>query len=935
MKRVFTTEGVDPFDTVRWRSVALDDGVTVEAPTGWSDTAVRIVTRKYFRQAVVGDPPGPETSVRQPLHRMAGCWAEFAVLNGLVSSQDQQVYYDEMVWLMLHQVFAPNTPQWFNTGVFWEYGVDKPSRGKWRWEDGKLKETGSRFRYPEPMACYIGAVEDNLTGSDGIFEFLSREARIFQSGAGSGCNFSSLRADGEPLSAGGYSSGMMSFLKVFDSAAGAIKSGGTTRRAAKMVVVDLDHPEIEEFVNWKIEEEEKVAALVAQGYDPDWRGEAYSTVSGQNSNNSVRVPAEFMRKVAEGGDWDLLGRVSGETLRSVPAVELWDRIAAAAWRSADPGVQFSTTINDWHTVPHVGPIEASNPCSEYLSVNDSACNLGSLRLTAFLRTGDRSEPVFDTDRFVAAVKLATLTLEVSVAMAQLPDRKVAENTAKLRNLGLGFADLGGLLMRCAIPYDSDQGRAVAAAVTSLMTAAAYTQSAEMALPNGPYEFYEGKYHSRVLRNHRAAHVGDGYESLDVEPAPIDQGSLPVWAQPMFDTATGLWDGLVYNDSLWAASDQLSGLRNSQVTVIAPTGTIGFVLDADTTGLEPDYALVKLKTLADGSSVRLVNRAVEQALSTLGYPQATVERVVTYVEQHGEVAGCELVDPEHLAVFDCAVSEGRSLSPESHVRMLGAVAPFLSGAASKTINLPHDASEGDIKEMFELAYRLGVKCVSVYRDGCKLSQPLTAASSSTPTGGPSRVARLPEPGEGVSPTEYYEVTGLTRPRFRLPHMRDGKTWEIKVGDAKLFLRSGEYPDGSLGEIFLDIAKEGATLRGVLACFGMAVSHGLQAGIPLADHVQYYTNQMFEPRGLVANHPNVKMATSLVDAVFRVLAVHYEGDDRLAQVKLVSPVDNETPEPEVVSQVTEVSGMMCSCGNRMVRSGTCYTCSVCGETSGGCS
>ena len=989
VERRFTTPDVPWEKTVEWtvfKSSLRDDRTgevlweaEVEAPTHYTQSAVDIIASKYLRKAGVpqvdedgnpildenGEPVlGGETSIRQVVHRLAGCWADWGRRLGYFDEENAEAFYQEVAWMLVHQYFAPNSPQWFNTGLYFAYGIDGTSKKRFYFdpEKGEVVESTSRYQRPEPMACYIGRILDNLTEESGIYEFLAREGRIFQAGAGSGANFSSLRAAGEPLSGGGVSSGMMSFLKVFDRSAGAIKSGGTTRRAAKMVVVDVDHPEIEEFIWWKANEEKKVAALVAAGYDSDWRGEAYQTVSGQNSNNSVSVSHAFMDAVESDRTWALTARTTGEVMKEVRARDLWRQIAEAAWQSADPGIQFNGTMNDWHTVPHVGPIRASNPCSEYLSIDDSACNLASLRLTAFLDQAADGSPVFRVDDFRHAVRLGTLVLEISVAMAQLPDDIVAENTYKLRNLGLGYADLGSLLMRMGLPYDSDEGRAVAASITSLMTATAYEQSAQLAAHMGPYEFYNADNHLRVIRNHRAAHNGGEFEGLRVTPQVIDQGALPTFARPIFDAGVKAWDAALLEG-------ELHGYRNSQVTVLAPTGTISFAMGCDTTGIEPDYSLVKIKKLAGGGSMTIVNGAVDPALSALGYSEVEREAILSHILDSGDIVGAPGLDPAHLPVFDTAVGE-RAIRPEGHVLMLGATAPFLSGAASKTVNLPGDATVEDLESIHMLAYRQGVKCIAIYRDGSKLSQVLSAKSDEPKEADKPALSyedmvakvrqMLSSPPEGVSPESFYAQFGLKgAPRFKLSSERLGRTWEIKVGGTKVFLRTGEYEDGSLGEIFIDLAKEGATLRGVISCFAMAVSHGLQTGIPLRKLVDQFTFQTFEPRGIVERHPHIKMANSIIDAVFRVLAAHYLHDDSLAQVKfdtqpkLLDVEDDEVngkaadrvigdfaPKPVSPAPAKEPTpvntGETCTaCGGQLVMTGTCRTCTSCGSTDGGCS
>ncbi len=981
--------------------------------------------------------------------------------------------------MLAMQMAAPNSPQWFNTGLHWAYGIDGPGQGHHYvdYRTGQLTRSESAYEHPQPHACFIQSVDDDLVNENGIMDLWVREARLFKYGSGTGSNFSKLRAENEKLSGGGRSSGLMSFLKIGDRAAGAIKSGGTTRRAAKMVVVDVDHPDIESYIDWKVKEEQKVAALVTgskicqkrlkavmsacvncegdgdacydpaknpalkraikearreqvpqnyilrviqfakQGYkeidfatyDTDWDSEAYLTVSGQNSNNSVRVTDEFLGAVQQDKDWNLTARLSDKVVKTIKARDLWEKIGYAAWASADPGIQFHTTINDWHTCPQSGPIRASNPCSEYMFLDDTACNLASLNLMTFRRgvgtrelgagganrellpatpTSQLPAPSFDVAAFEHCCRLWTIVLEISVMMAQFPSRQIAELSYRYRTLGLGFANIGGLLMASGISYDSEEGRAICGAISAVMTGVAYATSAEMAGELGPFPGYAPNAADmlRVMRNHRRAAYGqkDGYERLAIAPVPLDHAACK--DKPLIEGAMRAWDRVI-------ELGQAHGFRNAQATVIAPTGTIGLVMDCDTTGIEPDFALVKFKKLAGGGYFKIINRAVPDALRTLGYGEAQIAEIEAYAVGHGslrqapgvnhstlkakgftdqaleklegalksafdikfafnkwtlgedfltrtlKISAEKLNEPgfdllialgfskkdieaanehvcgamtlegaphlkkEHLPVFDCANPCGRKgrrfLSVESHIRMMAASQPFISGAISKTINMPNDASVEDCKASYMLSWKLALKANALYRDGSKLSQPLNSQllsddeeeadeiaeqlTAANPAQARALVAaeRLVE-NLTTRVAELERAQNAARQREKLPARRKSYIQKATVGGHKVYLHTGEYEDGRLGEIFIDMHKEGAAFRSLMNNFAIAISLGLQYGVPLEEYVDAFTFTRFEPAGLVQGNDAIKNATSILDYIFRELAVSYLGRHDLAHV-----------------------------------------------------
>ncbi len=1098
--RKFTKEGVDPYDQFEYdyRSSViknpsgevvfqLDD---VEVPKAWSQIATDILAQKYFRKAGVPKADGTtgrETSIKQVAHRMAHCWRVWGERYGYFASEnDAQVFYDELVYSILNQSCAPNSPQWFNTGLHEIYGITGKPQGHYFVDakDGKLKKSTSAYERPQPHACFILSVDDDLVNEGGIMDLWVREARIFKYGSGVGTNFSSIRGEGEKLSGGGTSSGLMSFLKIGDRSAGAIKSGGTTRRAAKMVCLDLDHPEIVEFVNWKVEEENKVAALIAAGYSSDYEGEAYRTVSGQNSNNSVRIPNSFFKVLAADGDWELKARSTGETMKKVKAKDLWDQINYAAWRCADPGTQYDTTINEWHTCPEGGPIRASNPCSEYMFLDNTACNLASINLRKFFNEDDN---IFDVEGFQYTCRLWTVVLEISVLMAQFPSKEVAQLSYDYRTLGLGYANLGSMLMVSGIPYDSEEARGIAGAITAIMTGTSYTTSAEMAANLGAFSKYEeNKEHMlRVMRNHRAAayDATEAYEGLEIKPQGINAKYCPDY---LLKAATRAWDNAVQLGEKY-------GYRNAQTTVIAPTGTIGLVMDCDTTGVEPDFALVKFKKLSGGGYFKIINQSVPQALRNLKYAESEIEEIVNYAKGHATLNGAPHINPEslkakgfiqsdidklnaamatafeigfafnvwvlgeeclqrlgftpeeyndfefslvealgfteqqideantyvcgtmtvegapylkevHLPVFDCANKNGqkgvRYIHAHGHIRMMAAAQPFLSGAISKTINLPNEASVEEIADAYKLSWELGLKACALYRDGSKLSQPLSNKSDKKKKDETEEAATE----EANTESHIVDLTKLTVEelleeinhrvqssadtvlkrqlamiveRRALPAKRRGFTQKAKINGQTLFLRTGEYSDGTLGEIFIDMAKEGATMRSMLNCFAIAVSIGLQYGVPLEEFVEKFVFTRFEPSGMV-QHPNIKSATSIIDFMFRSLAYEY-----LNRADLVHVLDKhnateeeegewDTDTPTIGERTHELSGLRvvgkvnkpqkksadttkpsttgldamskhaknmqgdapsCNvCGHITIRSGTCYKCLNCGNSLG---
>ncbi|MFT6375952.1 MAG: ribonucleoside-diphosphate reductase alpha chain [Myxococcota bacterium] len=1088
VERRFTAGLSSPYDGLnfvpRRSEIRNPDGslvfeaTNVQVPEGWSQVATDILAQKYFRKAGIPAATKPvkekavptwlqrriaddkaieamtadrrfggERDSRQVFDRLCGCWTYWGWKEGLFATEDDaKAFFDELRYMMSRQMCAPNSPQWFNTGLHWAYGIDGPAQGH-KYVDPKTDEvldSTSAYERPQPHACFIQSVSDDLVKEGGIMDLWNREALLFKFGSGTGTNFSNIRGEGEPLSGGGRSSGLMSFLKIGDKAAGAIKSGGTTRRAAKMVTLNIDHPDVEEFINWKVVEEQKVAALVTgskrnshclnavlnacnsdefagddrfdprinkalaravvearqsaipdnyvfravqyarQGYteiefpvfDLDWQSEAYNTVSGQNSNNSVRLTNAFMNAALRDEPWHLLRRTDGGIAKTLRASGLWEDICYAAWACADPGLQFDTTINEWHTCPNDGRINGSNPCSEYMFLDDTACNLASLNLKTFLA----EDGSFKLDDYIYGIRIWTMVLEISVAMAQFPSHAIARRSYDYRTLGLGYANLGALLMVMGVPYDSEFGRAVAGSLTAILTGEAYAQSARMAAEKGPFPRYEANKESmlRVIRNHRAAAYNgmmSDYDSLTIRPVAIDPNLAP---EDMLSAARTAWDSAL-------ALGEKHGFRNAQTTVLAPTGTIGLVMDCDTTGVEPDFALVKFKKLAGGGYFKIINQSVPPALLKLGYTQDQVDVMIAYATGSGTLKGApgvnhemlrgkgfdqatldkveagltmafdikfafnrftlgddfcrdvlgltdaQLNDPtldvlqaigftraqidsanafttgtmtlegapalkeEHLAVFDCATRCGRNgvryIAYDAHIRMMASAQPFISGAISKTINMPNEATIDDVKDAYLLSWRLGIKANALYRDGSKLSQPLSSVAASSlfdavdeaelGEGAPAPSPRNP----ANNPTEIAEriVVRYLAKRRRLPDRRRGYTQKANVGGHKVFLRTGEYKDGTLGEIFVDMHKEGAAFRSLMNCFAIAISIGLQHGVPLERFVDQFVFSRFEPNGMVSGNGRIKMATSVIDYMFRELAITYMDRNDLAHVE----------------------------------------------------
>lgn len=1185
-----------PYDSIEFESrtseIKNPDGskvfhmANVEVPKSWSQVATDIIAQKYFRKAGVpvalkkvgekGIPTWLQRSIaddkelsnlpvekrfsheidsRQVFSRLSGCWTYWGWKHDYFDSeQDAKVFYDELCFMLANQMAAPNSPQWFNTGLNWAYGINGPAQGHYYVDakTGKLTRSKDSYTHPQPHACFIQGVSDNLVNEGGIMDLWVREARLFKYGSGTGSNFSDIRGANEPLSGGGKSSGLMSFLKIGDRAAGAIKSGGTTRRAAKMVTLDLDHPDIEEYINWKVKEEQKVAALVsgskithkhlkdiiklchtpveiegrtfngavsrdpiknkalgkvirqakrdqvplnyierviqlaAQGYkdlefetyDTDWNSEAYATVAGQNSNNSVRVPNAFMKAVKDNSEWNLYWRVEKDKAaaegrapkpcKTMEAHDLWDQIAYAAWASADPGTQYHDTINEWHTCPEDGPIRASNPCSEYMFLDNTACNLASLNLMKFFTDDDMT--TFDVKSLRHASRIWTTVLEISVLMAQFPSKEIAELSYVFRTLGLGYANIGAALMVQGIPYDSEDGVAIAGALTAIMHMKAYETSAELAGELGAFEGYErNKEHMlKVLRNHRRAAYNvepEQYEGLTIKPLGIDATICPDY---LLTAARETSDAAV-------VLGEKNGYRNAQVTVLAPTGTIGLVMDCDTTGVEPDFALVKFKKLAGGGYFKIINQSVPAALKKLGYSKKESEAIINYAKGHGTLNGCPYINPEslkekgftdskieaieaalpssfdikfafnqftlgedfckdvlgiteeqlsdftfdmlrhlgfskeqiqdandyvcgtmtvegapllkdeHLAVFDCANKCGRTgtryISAEGHIRMMAAAQPFLSGAISKTINLPNEATVEDMKKAYMLSWEMMLKANALYRDGSKLSQPLNSMADVLEE--LEDEEEVTDPAIAEAQNKVVEVAEriihkYVARRQRLPFRREGYTQKVKIGGQSVYLRTGEYENGQLGEIFIDMHREGAAFRSLLNCFAISISLGLQHGVPLEEFVDAFVFTKFEPSGMVAGNPHVKMTTSVIDYIFRELAVAYMGREDLAhvpadqiQTRDLRPTEDDafttttvvpteakapiiTPEPAAVSVTSTINttqatsanteykkakqlgytGDACpECGSMtMVRNGTCMKCITCGSTSG---
>jgi ribonucleoside-diphosphate reductase alpha chain len=829
VERVWTTEGVHPYDEVTWerRDVVMtnwrDGSINfeqrgVEFPDFWSVNATNIVTTKYFRGAV--GTPEREWSLRELIDRVVRAYRAAGEQHGYFGTPaDAEVFEHELTWMLLHQVFSFNSPVWFNVGTASPQQVS---------------------------ACFILAVDDSM---DSILDWYKEEGLIFKGGSGSGVNLSRIRSSKELLSSGGTASGPVSFMRGADASAGTIKSGGATRRAAKMVILDVDHPDIEEFIQTKAREEDKIRALRDAGFDMDLGGRDIVSVQYQNANNSVRVSDEFMHAVEAGGTFELRARLDGSVIEKVDAKDLFGKIARAAWECADPGLQYDDTINDWHTCPETGRITASNPCSEYLHLDNSSCNLASLNLMKFLR----ADGSFDTEKFVRSVEFVITAMDVSICFADFPTEKIAQTTRAYRQLGIGYANLGALLMASGLPYDSDGGRALAAGITSLMTGTAYRRSAELAAVVGPYDGYarNAEPHKRVMRKHAAANdaikpAGDVTSAIVSEAARQWQRGYKI--------------------------GERSGWRNAQASVIAPTGTIGFMLDCDTTGIEPDLALVKFKKLVGGGSMQIVNQTVPRALRTLGYPEEQVEAIVEHIAGHGHIVDAPGLRSEHYPVFDCAMGE-RPIAPMGHVRMMAAAQPFVSGAISKTVNMPESATVEDVERIYFDAWQLGIKALAIYRDNCKVGQPLSVAKPA---------AAAPAEAAAEKAVEYRPV------RKRLPKKRPSETVSFSVGGAEGYLTASSYPDDGLGEVFLKMSKQGSTLAGVMDAFSVAISIGLQYGVPLETFVSKFTNMRFEPAGMT-DDPDIRIAASVMDYIFRRLALDFLPYERRAELGIFTAAE----------------------------------------------
>jgi ribonucleoside-diphosphate reductase alpha chain len=895
INRVYTKVGVNPFDQFEWEIrdsvITNPDGSivfemkNVEVPTHWSQRATDIVASKYFRKAGLPEGQG-ETSVKQVVTRIVRTIVEAGRDYFAFGGASADAFADELTYMLCAQIGAFNSPVWFNVGLYHEYGITGEGQA-FRHENGETKRIENVYTYPQSSACFIQSVDDSLSG---IMDLVKNETMLFKYGSGTGTNFSNIRGKGEKLAGGGESSGLLSFLKVFDQAAGAIKSGGTTRRAAKMVCLDMDHPEIESFITWKMREEKKAHALINAGYPSDFNGEAYATIGGQNANNSVRVSDDFLSAVEHNQEWYLKNRTDGKIPKCIGARSLWRLIAEAAWHCADPGVQYDDTINAWHTCPNSGRINASNPCSEFMFLDDTACNLASLNLTKFLNA-DNS---FDIPAFRHAVRVFFIAQEILVGLSSHPTEKIARNSHDFRPLGLGYANLGTLLMILGKPYDSDEGRSIAASITSLMTAHAALTSAEMAKVKGAFEGFAVNREAMLdvmQRHHDCAF--SVYQAANK------------WAVKIADASIEDWKNAI-------AYGQTHGYRNAQFSVLAPTGTIGLLMDCDTTGIEPDFALVKYKKLAGGGSMKIVNQAVTTAMLNLGYSLDDAEHFNKEISDGTPLGQTRWLLPEHRNVFACA----NEIDPMGHVKMMAAVQPFLSGAISKTVNLPNSATVEDVQKIYEAGHAMGLKSIALYRDGCKASQPLNASKK----------------GNTAAETPVTETPAPTIGRRKLPNRRTGFTQEARVGGHKLFVRTGEYPDGKLGEIFVDMHKEGATMRSLMNCLAIAVSTGLQYGVPLEAFVDKFTFTRFEPQGIVEGDDNVKMSTSIVDYIFRMLAVQYLGRADLAHV---APRQHDAPaeNPEPTGQTVGTDAPPCNvCGHITVRNAACYRCLNCGNSMG---
>lgn len=1049
IERFFTKNGVDPLEAVEYElrtsKIVNPDGTVVfkseeiEVPKRWSRVASDVLISKYIRKKGVpqydkdnkilkdkngNNVLGSEKSVKQVVRRLAACWKHWGEKYGYFATmRDAQIFEQEIQYMLINQIAAPNSPQWFNTGLNHSYKISGPAQGHWYAdpETGKLKQSEDAYTRPQPHACFIQSVKDDLVNEGGIFDLMLREARIFKYGSGSGTNFSILRAEGEPLSGGGVSSGLMSWLEILDRGAGAIKSGGTTRRASKMVILDIDHPDIERLIDWKSKEEEKAFALMEKGYSTGFEGEAYKTIAGQNSNNSVRVSFDFMKAIDDDGDWNLIWRTDPtHIVKTVKARDLWEKIATAAWRCGDPGVQYDTTVNDWHTCLSSGRINGSNPCSEFMFLDDSSCNLASINILKFYK---QEQKKFDIEAFSYASRLWTIVLEISVLMAQFPSYEIAKNSYLFRPLGLGYANLGALLMVMGLAYDSDEGRAVAAGITSLMTGVAYSTSAEIAKELGPFKMYEKNKQDmlRVIRNHRRAAFAleDEYEGLSIKPWVLDEKNCPEY---LLQAARESWDRALLDGARY-------GFKNAQVTLLAPTGTIGLVMDCDTTGIEPDYALVKFKKLAGGGFFKIINQSVPRSLENLGYSKRQTDAIIKYIIGQGDIRnaphintesllkkgitqedinrinkrlpGCfeisqaftsetisqeslksaglsqvyfddpnfnlltelgfsndqindannyvcgmmtiegspELKD-EHLSIFDCANRCGqygrRFIDPEGHIAMMAATQPFLSGAISKTVNLPNEATIQDIENIYMKSWKYALKAVAIYRDGSKHSQPLTSKEDDKKEG---------------KHTEKEVVVEYKPVRRRLPKERMSITRKVTIGGHKIYFTVGLYKDGNPGEIFVAMNQQGSFAAGMADSFAKMASIGLQYGVPIETIIRQLKHTRFSPMGFTGDSdiPNV---SSVADLLARWLEIKFVAggvkamklpfNDKSGEKKeetdkeiiIDSEQDAKTQTKLSLSEELGYSGETCpECGsNMMVQNGKCHKCANCGATTG---
>lgn len=930
-------ETPDVWSTVKWdkresritsaKGENIFEMTEVEVPESWSQLATDIVCSKYFRKAGVTNERGHEYSVAQLIHRVAHTITGRGKEEGYFATDgDAEAYENDLKWLLLHQHGAFNSPVWFNVGLFHEYKIKGNGENYATVGEGHYHKIDNQYERPQGSACFIQSVDDDLSS---IFDLASNEARLFKYGSGTGSNMSRLRGCNEKLSGGGQSSGLLSFLKVLDAAAGAIKSGGTTRRAAVMRCLDVDHPEVLDFIDWKVNEENKAQVLVNAGYDGDFNGEAYGTVSGQNSNNSIRLSDEFMKAVEQDGEWQLINRTDGSVYETHKARYVFGKLCEAAWRCADPGVQYDTIVNNWHTCPNTAPIRASNPCSEFMFIDDSACNLASLNLVKFYKDGQ-----FDIEAYVKACRIFLVAQEILVDLSSYPTRRIAKNSHDFRPLGLGYANLGTLLMMAGHPYDSDEGRALAGLVTAIMTGSAYEMSAEMAQAMGPFNGYQENEQPmlEVMKKHRNA--------LDDEQYAGHEALIK-----LHQAAVDIWDNVLTKGGAY-------GFRNSQVSVLAPTGTIGLLMDCATTGIEPAYSLVMWKKLAGGGVIPMANQSVPVVLGRMGYSEQEIAAIKEYVEKNSTIEGAPGLKEEHLPIFDCAVSGGngkRTISAFGHIKMMAAAQPFLSGAISKTINMPNSATVDDIKEIYLESWKLGLKAVAIYRDGSKGSQPLNTSPDKEDKQSQETIDYLKKELKTLESRlgEQRAVKSLDWGNSRkLPACRTGRTWEFKVAGTKIFLRSGENDDGSLGEIFVDLGyKEGSTVRALMNQFAISISFSLQHGVPLEKLVDRFAFTKFEPHGRVEGHPYLKSSTSLIDAIFRVLGHQYLGRTDFLHIK---PSDNpeasnntvvSSQQVKVTAQTEEAERtqdhlMPCSeCGGiDFLRTGTCYVCITCGSSQG---